>query len=717
MSTAKTFSESWYRIAAQRISLRPQVEVRRHYFRGERWYVLRDPFNNQFFRLRPPAYAFVARLRRDRTVEEAWKECLELDPDGAPGQEDVIQLLAQMYHANLLQYDLPEDSVRLFDRYRKRRQKEIQSRLLSIMFARFPLIDPDDFLRRTLPVVGKFISPLGAAIWIAAVAGAVKVVVDNFGVLVNQSQAVLAPANLPLLYLALVIIKVMHEFGHAYICRHLGGEVHTMGVMLLVFTPLPYMDATSAWTLRSRWKRALVGGAGMIVEVFVAAIAAFVWAGTAPGTLHSLAYNMMFIASVSTILFNGNPLLRFDGYYILSDLLDIPNLHQRASQHMRHLLERYAFGYRKSESPTRSRREAALLVVFGVLSGIYRVVVFTGILLFVADRFLLAGIIMAAICAVSWVIVPTGRFIHYLASNPRLERSRPRAMAVSAGFAALLVAFLHMIPFPSAFKAPGIVEAVGYTEVVNETPGYIREILTPAGRDVRPGRPLIRLEDPDLDHEIALARSKIDEAEALRRRAMTRATADLASVNAYIEAAGKRLSRLEERREALVVRARRPGTWVAPEIDSLVGAWVPRKARLGEIVNADEFRFSAIVAQRDAARLFAGGQPTAQVRVRGQAGTNVPVISQRVIPMEQQILPSAALAWQAGGEVAVRMTESGGLQAAEPFFQVIAGLEPVPGVGLLHGRSGRIRFVTEPEPLLRQWSRTLWQLLQRRYGL
>lgn len=717
MSSTKTFSESWYRIAGQRISLRPQVQVRRHFFRGERWYVLRDPFNNQFFRLRPAAYAFVARLRRDRTVEEAWNECLDLDPDDAPGQEDVIQLLAQMYHANLLQYDLPEDSVRLFDRYKKRRQKEIQSRLLSIMFARFPLFDPDDFLRRTLPVVGKFISPLGGALWIAVVAGAIKVVVDNFGALVDQSQAVLAPANLPLLYVALVIIKVLHEFGHAYICRHLGGEVHTMGIMLLVFTPIPYMDATSSWTLRSRWKRALVGAAGMVVEVFVAAIAAFVWARTAPGTMHSLAYNMMFIASVSTILFNANPLLRFDGYYILSDLLDIPNLHQRASQHLRHLVERYAFGYKKSESPTKSRREAAWLVVFGILSGIYRVVVFTGILLFVADRFLLAGVIMAAICAVSWVIVPFGRFIHYLASNPRLERSRPRAIGVSIGFAAVLLAFLQLIPFPSTFKAPGVVEAVGYTEVVNETPGYIREILTPVGRDVLVGQPLVRLEDPDLEHELALAESKIEEAEALRRRAMKNATADIESVNAYIDAARKRRLRLLERQAALLVRAREAGAWVSPEIDTLVGAWVPRGARLGEIVNGERFRFSAIVAQRDASRLFAGRAPRAQVRIHGQAGANVPVVSQRVIPMEQQILPSAALAWQAGGEVAVEMTDRSGLRAAEPFFQVIAGLERVPGVALMHGRSGRIRFIADPEPLLRQWSRKLRQLLQRRYGL
>src|SRR5512147_386896 len=157
----ETFSESWYRVSRQRICLRPGIHVRRQNFRGERWIVLENPFSNQFFRLRPAAYEFVARLRPDRTVEEVWKECLERFPDQAPGQGAVIQLLAQLYFANLLQYDLAADSAQLFERYKKRRQREIGSRFLNIMFMRFPLLDPDYFLVRTLPVVGKLISPFG----------------------------------------------------------------------------------------------------------------------------------------------------------------------------------------------------------------------------------------------------------------------------------------------------------------------------------------------------------------------------------------------------------------------------------------------------------------------------------------------------------------------------------------------------------------------------
>ncbi|MFC1859048.1 peptidase M50, partial [Thermodesulfobacteriota bacterium] len=388
-SPGRTFSESWHRIAGLRVSLRSTVTVRKQFFRGERWYILQDPFNNSFFRLRPEAYDFVSHLRPDRTVEEVWEDCLERNPKDAPGQEDVLQLLAQLYYANILFFEMPADSEKLFERYRKRRQREVRSKLLSIMFIRLPLIDPDNFLKRLMPVTKHFIGYIGAVIWLITVGVALKLVADHFDQATQQAQGILAPDNLILLYSGLVLIKTLHEFGHAVICKHFGGEVHTMGVMLLVFTPLPYMDATASWAFRSRWKRALVGAAGMITEVFLAAIATFVWAYSGPGVVHSLAYNMMFIASVSTVLFNGNPLLRFDGYYILSDLLDIPNLHTRSRQYLKHLAEHYLFGIKDSVSPTQSLKEAIWLTIFGILAGIYRVIVFTGIILFVADKFLL----------------------------------------------------------------------------------------------------------------------------------------------------------------------------------------------------------------------------------------------------------------------------------------------------------------------------------------
>jgi len=710
------FSESWYRIAHQQVSLRNQVHMRRQYFRGEKWFVLEDPFTNQFFRIRPEAREFLVRLGPGRTVEEVWKECLELDPENAPGQEDVIRLLAQLYHANLLQYGLPEDSVKLFERFKKRREKEIRSKLLGVMFMRIPLLDPDEFLKRALKFMGRVFSPAGAAVWLVAVLLAFKVIVDHFGELVDQSQGILSPGNLPLLYLSMVFIKTLHEFGHAFVCRHFGGEVHVMGVMLLIFTPVPYMDATSSWAFRSRWQRVFVGAAGMMVEVFVAALAVFVWANTGAGTINSLAYNIIFIASVSTVLFNINPLLRFDGYYILSDVLDIPSLHSRSSRHLKHLCERYLFGFSKSVSPARSTREAAQLTVFGIFSGIYKIFVFTAIILFVADKFLLAGLIMAILCVVSMGVVPVLRLVHYLLYSPQLERTRVRAITVMASLVLVVWIFLQFIPFRSHFISPGIIKAEHYAEVSSQAAGILVDIVTPSGTMVEAGQVLLRLQDPEIDSLLKLVQAEWDEASARYRRAMKQASADLEPLAVYRDAVQQRLERLKQRKAELEVRAPIYGQWVAPDTaDGLKGVWVPRGVSLGSIVENHHYRFSAVIAQSDVSRLFNNEIRIAQVRLRGQAGYDLPVGNMRFIPAERDQLPSAALGWSAGGDIRVVDSDRHGLTAAEPFFEVFAALQPHDKARYFHGASGIIRFSLPAEPLLPRWIRAFRQLLQKRY--
>jgi putative peptide zinc metalloprotease protein len=712
-----TFSESWYRIANQRLWLRPGVKVRRQNYRGERWIVVENPFSNQFFRMRPAAYEFVARLRPDRTVQEAWQECLNRFPDEAPGQEAVIQLLSQLYFGNLLQYEQAADSAQLFERFKKRRHRELTARFLNIMFMRFPLLDPDWFLVRTLPALGKLISPLGAVVWLAVVGWALKLVADNFDALKVQAQGVLAPENLPLLYLGMVIVKTLHEFGHAYFCRRFGGEVHVMGIMLMIFTPVPYMDATSSWGFRSRWQRMLVGGAGMIVELFVAALATFVWARTAPGTLHSLAYNMMFVASVSTLLFNGNPLLRFDGYYMLSDLLEIPNLSQRANGQLKSYCERFLFGVKKAEPATHRKREATWLVVYGITSGIYRVIVFGGILLFVADRFLILGIIMALFCLISWVTVPTGKFIHYLSSSPKLDRTRPRAIAVSCAIAAALLVLLAVIPFPSHFRAPGVVQARLRTDVINEAPGRVVRLLATPGSQITTGQPLLQLANPELELDIASTQARLAEVDARLRHALSEATANLKPLQSLAESATNRVAKLLKDKEALTVRARHDGVWVAPGIEDYVGRGLMRGSHLGLLIDPRDFDFIATVKQVDADALFARKIAGAEVRLFGEAGEVVPVASWKVVPGGQRTLPSPALGWRAGGEMPVAVEDPQGRTAQEPFFEVQAAVPLADEVALLHGRGGKIRFDLEWEPLLPRWIRRLHQLFQKRYGI
>ncbi len=709
-----TFSEHWHRVAGRRLGLRPAVEIRRQSFRGERWFLVLDPLNNQFFRINAMAHEFLCRLDQRATVQEVWERCLSRDPDGAPGQEEVIQLLSQLHHSNLLSGDIPPDVGVLLERQKKRRRRELRS-LFNLSAIRIAALDPDSFLKRVLPAVRWLISPVGALLWIAVVGWAVKVALDHSGELVKNSEGVLAPGNLPLLYAGLVVIKALHEFGHAFACRHFGGEVHRMGVMILYFSPVPYVDATSSWAFRSKWRRIFVSAAGMIVELFVAAIAVFVWAATGDGALHSLAYNMIFVASVTTLLFNANPLMRYDGYYILADLLEIPNLSLRSQQMLQYLVERRAFGLRKAENPAKDMREAVILSLYGALSWAYRLVVFAGIALWISGQWLIVGIVLALLCVFSFTVIPLWRIAHYLAVNPRIASVRRRAVVVVCGTAIALISVLAWWPAPSHFIAPGILQAEEYSQVFTGTPGIVREVLAPSGGTVTKGQPLLRLESRELELELAAARAELDRILAEERRAMTDNTAELETIRGRLAVTQRLLGKLESQMQNLIVTAPHAGRWVSQRAEESIGQWFPRGHRAGDVVQDAEFRFSAVISQTEAANLFSGGMAETTVRIIGESQIVLEVRNVRVIPAQQETLPSAALGWAAGGEIASSVRDPN--RAAEPFFELRATVIPRDGIRLFHGRSGRIRIALADEPLLGQWHRKFLQLLQRKYQL
>ncbi|MBU0651180.1 hypothetical protein KKC59_04650 [bacterium] len=713
----KTFHESWYRVAKERICLKSGVTARRQMFRGSRWYILTDPMNSQFFRLKPSAYEFISRLSMAKTVEKVWQESVKLNPDNAPGQEDVIHLLSQLYHANLLHYELSKDSSKLFERYKERKQKILKSTLMNILFFRLPLFDPDNFLKRIMFLIRAVISPVGAVVWSASVLWGLKLVIDHFAELGEQSQGILAPSNLFLLYTALVFVKALHEFGHSFAVRRFGGEVHTMGIMFLLFNPLPYMDATSAWSFQSKWKRVFVGAAGMITEVFVAVCAVFVWANTSPGVVHSLAYNIIFIASVSTLIFNINPLLRFDGYYILSDLLDIPNLHTQASLQLRYWVEKYAFACKDVFPATENKKEACWLTFFGIASGIYKIVVFSGILLFVADRFLLIGIIMAVIGCVTWVLTPIGRLIKYLAQEPRLERTRTRAISVCISAFAFVLFFFYLCPFPSSFKASGVLKAHEYLVVSNKTAGCVEKIIAVSGTRVKAGDPLLKLKNEELGFEIKETKARQKEFLVTRQKAMVESQADIKPVNSLISFVNEKLKQLYEDEKNLVVKAEIDGLWVSPELENYEKMWIGRGTPIGQIVNDDKFYFACVVQQKDASRIFTDEVKNYRVKLYGQLDISIPVEQCRIIPAEHTQLPSMALGWGAGGDVAINTKDPKGMTAAEPFYEVRADVSSNTKALLFHGASGKMRLKLHTEPLLRQWWRKFRQMVQKRYRL
>ena len=281
----------------------------------------------------------------------------------------------------------------------------------------------------------------------------------------------------------------------------------------------------------------------------------------------------------------------------------------------------------------------------------------------------------------------------------------------------VVLLLLQVLPFPSHFRAPGVLQAREWTEVVNETAGQMVSVLAPPGSRVNRGQPLLRLSNPELELEIRDARARRNEVEARLLQAMNEQPADVKPLTKRLEAIESRTARLQADQDALTIRARHEGLWVAPEITEFVGRWVVRGSRLGLGVNPAAFEFRAAVVQEDVDSVFARRIQGAEVRLFGQVDTVLPVQNLSMIPAEQRRLPSPALGGLGGGEIPNAPSDSEGRTAAEPFFEVKADAPSLNQLAMLHGRTGQIRFDLDKEPLLPRWIRRLWQLLQRRYQL
>ena len=746
-----TFSESWYRVAELAPRLRATVQIHRQHYRGRMWHVIQDPSSNQFFRLNEAAYHFVALLDGKKNVAEVWRICQDQLGDSAPTQGEAIQLLGQLYTSNLLHAELPPDAEGLFKRHQKRVHREVQGYLMNLMFIRIPLLDPDNFLNAWVSAVSWLFTWFGFALWLGLIGTGLYFAIDKWQDLYNRADSVLDAENLPFLYLSFVLIKVVHEFGHAFMCKVFGrrtgtgGEVHVMGVMFLVFTPMPYVDASSAWAFRSRRQRMLVGAGGMIVELAVAAVAAIVWYYTGEGAVHTIAYNVMFIASVSTLLFNANPLLRYDGYYILSDILEIPNLAQRSKQYIYYLVRKYVWSVKQARNPAHSRGEKGWFVFYGIASTIYRVFICVRILLFVADKLFMFGLILAAAAAVAWVLVPMGKFVHYLLTSGELMRVRGRAIGSTAATLAAIVIGVGFVPAPDNFRLEGYVDPVRQEIVHAAADGFVTSAME-SNRQAKPGgEPLITARSPELAAQLDELLAQQRELKARRWQAMVKDYAEAQIIAEQIAALDERQIRITQQIDSLTIRASFGAEWISPDIDRTRGSYIRRGDAIG-VLTSSRVVIRAMVSQDVVDMLLAGEadadsgrdrtvppattQPRGRwrelkIRIKGLPDVEMTGRITRVIQAGQDRLATPALGYAAGGTIRTDPKDPKGMKTSERFFEVEIEPQPVSDpaspwhgrVPLLIRQRVVVRVEMPPRPLIQQWYRSILQLVQRRFQI
>lgn len=716
----------WSRVRALKPRLRSHTQITRQHYRGRRWHVVHDPASNQFYRLTPMAYEFVCLLDGRRTVEQTWQLCLETHGDHAPTQVETVELISQLYNANLLMADDSPETEQLLSRARQRLKKKAIGQAMGIMYFRVRLFNPDGIFTALEPIVRPLLNRWGFAAWCLLLLGALAALLGDADALLDTErfQGAIAPANWPWLIVVFILTKVVHESGHGLVCKRFGGQVPELGVMMLVMFPAPFVDASSCWAFPSKWQRMAVGAAGMIFELAAASIAGFVWLATLDtgGVANQFAYSAMLTASISTVLFNANPLMRFDGYYILSDLLEAPNLMQRAQNLIKFHFQRYLYGIKQAKPPTIQPGERSILILYGWASMVYRVFLFFSITLFVMGQMFGLGLVLAIWTAAVWFIMPMGKWIHWLASNPQLSEKRGRAVLTSIASVALAGVLVGAVPMPDHRRAAAVIESRQASGVFAGSDGFVVEVVVSPGQFVHAGETIARAENPELlaQHDRALGQFR--EMEARFRAAMGEPVPVDDIVTQRRAVLQQRVAFLNERIEALTIRAPHDG-FIADDPRPLTGQYLKQGDPICTVIDSRDIRVVASIDQQQAdwlQTLAFEDDFTAAVRRQTEPHRAYEVVGLRRRSAGDRILPHSALADTGGGQVQTNRDPNAGGQATRPRFTVEMDADfarAAPEHPPLPGERVAIRFTLPSRPLLGQWIDRLRQLVQGRIDI
>ncbi|MEO0512305.1 MAG: M50 family metallopeptidase [Planctomycetota bacterium] len=491
------------------VRLRQDLEVTRHVFQQTPTYLVRDPVTFGTYRFSVEDYAALAVIDTEETLGQAFETLVQAGNYEPHEEEDFYALVLYLHRASLL--NLPfSDHAALFKRYERRRRAKRLATAMSPFFFRVPVWNPDRFLDRTHRLVDWIFSGPAFIAWAVLIVSAGIVGLVRRDDLTTPLLSVLEIENLPLLWVILVVLKVFHEFGHAYACKRFGGKVPDMGAMFIVGTPAAYVDASAAWGFRSVRQRMIVNLAGVYFESIFAAIALFVWAATPPGLLNTAAYQTLLMASIVTLGFNINPFAKFDGYYVVADLSGIPNLRQRANERLVALFNRVALGLPQPPSGFGPVSSAGL-VLYAIGVATYRVTVILGLSAVIATKMFLVGLGLAVIFILTTVYSSVSKAARYLIFSETTAPVRRRAVLAGVVATVTLVTTLFTVPIRRSLRLDGIVVRQTERTVHATTDGFVRN--TPPHPKLAGSTPadLVILENADATdaHTLAVAELRL----------------------------------------------------------------------------------------------------------------------------------------------------------------------------------------------------------------
>lgn len=693
--------------------------------------VIKDPVGLKYFRLQPEQYVILSLLDGQRNIEEL-RDGLQMKfPTVHVTASDVQRLIGDLHEKGLLTSDRLGQGQQLVAKGRKERWKQVRQAVMNPLYIRLPGWDPERTLRWLQPYCCWIFGKPAVIIAMTFVAFSwlfFGVQFDSIQKKLPEFQQFFGWPNLLYLWGTMAVTKILHEFGHGLACRHFGSECHSMGMMLLVFSPTLYCDVTDSWMLKSKWQRIYIAAAGMYFEVIIAAFALLIWYGTQPGLINNLALNTFFVTTVTTVIFNANPLLRYDGYYMMADWLEIPNLRAKATKHFQQTLAWWCFGIEPPDDPFMPTKGKFWFVLYAIASAIYRWVILFSITFFlytVLKPYRLQSIgITVAVASVASIVGNLLWSFFKMVTAPKQDPVSKLKVIITCSLLIGTIAFLLRIPVPWYEEASFYVEPVGVEHVYSALPGQLQVIHAHPGDEIQAGDVLITLSNPDLeDQRDKLIRERDARATDIQLYRQLGRPDEQRLSERSVQTLNERISDLEKQMEYLKVSSSISGKVVAapqapqsqrsasdhqldrwsgtPLDDENLGAILELRTHICDIAPSDKLQAVILINQADR-RDLAVGDPI-RLKLDLHPDQVFDGIVQGFSDRELEFAPPA-LSNKYGGPLATVSDPTGRERLNEPVFQAIVQFD-APMDQVRTGVRGRARFVVA--------KRTAWEWFWR----
>ena len=694
--------------------LRGDLKITPVSMRGRRAYVVKDPVSLKYFRWGEREYELSSLLdgRLDAaTVIESMKRAF---PDSLFGEEQLRAMINQFLSAGLLQTDGRVARL-LHQNLRDQTRKVIRSkRWLTVpgklLMFKIKLFDPDLLLLSMNRYLWFMWTWPAAVVLLLMMVVAGWLLTSDAANLAARMPDLLGWQNLIIMWFVLLGVKIVHEFGHGLACKHYGGEVHEMGAMFIIFSPFLYCNASDSWMLPEKWKRLVIVAGGIYFELFLAAAAAALWVITPPGLFNQICFNVMFVCSIMTIFFNANPLMKFDGYYALSDLWEIPNLKERGDKTLVTRAAAVFTGGHGVVSDPLTQSVKWRIMIYAVASYAWTIFVAYNILQIVGMFLEPAGLdrlaqSTAAITLIAGILTPPfliGAHVFKTARTDESGKVRRRTIIVGLAGAAVLAAVLA-VPVPVNVRSACVIDADNRVRVTAATAGFVREVAVSDGDRVETGDLLARMENPPLAAELESLRIRL---QAVRLEESANIDTKSASGVAALRSLRRQFEAAEANSaadvSALQVVAPVGGIVIARGLREKVGTLLRRGDLFCEILPDGPLHAAVALNEDEAGLVHAGQRVVFKLRSLPDSTFQGEVLSVDAAPARE--LPHQSLGEQAGGTVPSTLVGSSSDPAAtravpaQVIYRARVAIEN-PDDALRPGMSGRIKIECGTKPL------------------